>query len=80
MEMPMEVTPKRGDPGWEQYRACTRKARYAEAPTGHAGWFRSYRCKFCDGWHLTSKPRTGSLKHELTARDTLRRTTPTVME
>jgi hypothetical protein len=64
---------KQGDPGWEEYRGCTRKHRYADEPVlgrdYFAGWARHYRCNFCQGWHLTSKPRTGSRKHEEAARD-----------
>jgi hypothetical protein len=61
-----ETLPKRGDPGWEKYRGCTRKHRYAEEPIlgkdYSIGWARHYRCNFCQGWHLTSKPRSGRQK------------------
>lgn len=47
-------TPRRGEMGWERYQGCTRKIRYHEAPDV-AGWMRSYRCNFCEGYHITSK-------------------------
>lgn len=63
--------PKRSDPDWEEHRACKRKIRYPEPPTDRAAWLRPYRCRFCDGWHVTSKPRTGRDKarhHEMLLR------------
>lgn len=67
--------PNRGDPDWEEYRHCTRKRRFQDEPTSAdylPGWMRHYRCKFCEGWHLTSKPRTGKHKHEQAARNVAR--------
>jgi hypothetical protein len=53
--------PKRGEYGWEQYRHCTRKQLYEEKPEV-AGWMSAYRCRFCSGYHVTSKQRTGRQK------------------
>lgn len=65
--------PKKGDPDWAEHRGCKSKRRFAAEPiigTDYsAGWARHYRCNFCDGWHLTSKPRTGRRKHDEAARD-----------
>jgi hypothetical protein len=72
---------KRGDPDWEEYRGCQRKRRFASEPTSAdyiPGYMRPYRCKFCEGWHLTSKPRTGSQKREEEARDAMRITPPAI--
>lgn len=55
----------KGSPEWEEHRHCKRKTRFAEPPTGQPGWLRIYRCKFCGGFHLTSKPRTGRRKHQV---------------
>lgn len=49
---------KKGDTGWEEFRHCKRKARYVDRPH-HGVALRSYRCRFCEGWHLTHKPRSG---------------------
>jgi hypothetical protein len=54
--------PKRGESGWERYQACTRKERHHDRPEVMTGWMYAYRCRFCEGWHLTSKPRTGRQK------------------
>lgn len=52
--------PKRGDPRWEEYKTCKSKYRFAAEPVAGddcmSGWLHKYRCKFCDGWHLTSNP------------------------
>lgn len=45
---------QKGQPGWEEWRSCKSKCRYVERPVPSAG-LRVYRCKFCEGWHLTSK-------------------------
>lgn len=55
----------KGTPEWEEHRHCLRKVRYAEEPEVKTGWLRVYRCKFCKGFHLTSKPRTGRNKHQI---------------
>lgn len=55
----IEGIPQRGATGWERYRSCTRKIRYHEPPETMPGWTRAYRCNFCEGYHLTSKQKTG---------------------
>lgn len=55
----------RSDPEWEEYRACKRKTRFETRPSHYAGWLRDYRCRFCGGWHLTSRPRSGRQKLQL---------------
>jgi hypothetical protein len=55
----------RGTHEWEEHRHCKRKMRFDEPPTDRPGWMRVYRCKFCQGFHLTSKPRTGRNKHQV---------------
>lgn len=57
-----EGAPQRGESGWERYRHCTRKIRHHEPPQTMLGWTFSYRCNWCEGYHVTSKPRTGKQK------------------
>lgn len=65
---------------WERWQTCTRKKRFPEEPKfGEdytTGWMRHYRCRFCEGWHLTSKPRSGARKHEQMQRDAAKRVQP----
>ena len=35
--------------------AMTRAGEILEAGVTHVTMFRSYRCQFCGGWHLTSR-------------------------
>jgi hypothetical protein len=57
-----EGIPNRGEFGWARYRHCTRKTRYHEEPYSMPGWTHAYRCNFCEGYHITSKPKTGRNK------------------
>lgn len=62
--------PKRGESGWEQYRHCTRKVRYHDQPVVAVG-LHAYRCNYCEGFHITGKPRTGRRKDMDRERDAL---------
>lgn len=53
--MTSESPPRQGDPGWEEWRACGRKRRYAsDLDPDIPGWLITYRCRFCKCWHTTS--------------------------
>jgi len=40
-----------------EQQSCKSKCRYPEPPTieERQGWLRSYYCRLCDGYHLTSR-------------------------
>ena len=46
---------------WEQYRGCHSKFRDVERPPD-TPTMRHYRCRFCGGWHGTSKKTYGRNK------------------
>ena len=43
---------------WKMWKGCSRKAKYAHEGQArreaHKRGMRAYRCKYCDGFHLTS--------------------------
>jgi hypothetical protein len=59
----LEGPPSPDDSGWVRYRHCTRKVRHHEQPEVLPGWTYAYRCNYCEGYHITGKPRTGRHKH-----------------
>lgn len=48
---PGVIRPKKPD----RTRSCERKIKYASEPPANER-VRPYKCGFCDGWHMTSRP------------------------
>jgi hypothetical protein len=49
---PGQLTPRKDE--FSEEHGCKSKVRYATEPAGNEK-VEPYKCRFCDGWHLTSK-------------------------